>query len=125
MKMSVVYFSASGNTQKMAECIAAGANSVEGVEAKAFPIDAIDEAFGKESKCIILGCPTYAADTPADFHVWLEKGFRALEPAGKLGGAFSTAQFTHGGDELVIQTIMAHMLVSGMMVYASGGAGAL
>ncbi|MCI9605831.1 MAG: flavodoxin family protein [Oscillospiraceae bacterium] len=122
MKMSVVYFSASGNTQKMAECIAAGANSVEGVEAKAFPIDAIDEAFGKESKCIILGCPTYAADTPADFHVWLEKGFRALEPAGKLGGAFSTAQFTHGGDELVIQTIMAHMLVSGMMVYASGGA---
>lgn len=122
MKMSVVYFSASGNTQKMAECIVAGANSVEGVEAKAFPIDAIDEAFGKESKCIILGCPTYAADTPADFHVWLEKGFRALEPAGKLGGAFSTAQFTHGGDELVIQTIMAHMLVSGMMVYASGGA---
>ena len=27
MKMSVVYFSVSGNTQKMAECIVAGANS--------------------------------------------------------------------------------------------------
>lgn len=58
MKMTVVYFSASGNTKKMADCIVAGANSVAGVEAKAFPIDAIDETFGKESKCIILGCPT-------------------------------------------------------------------
>ncbi len=121
MKMTVVYHSVSGNTKKMAECIVAGANSVQGMEAKAFHTDAIDEDFAKESKCIILGCPTYAADTPAAFHAWMEQGFRALAPAGKIGGAFSTAQFTHGGDELVIQTIMAHMLVSGMMVYSSGG----
>lgn len=121
MKMTVVYYSASGNTQKMANCIVEGMNSVAGVEAKAFHVDSVDESFAQQSKCIVLGCPTYAADTPAAFHAWMEGSFRNLSPAGKIGGAFSTAQFTHGGDELVIQTIMAHMLVSGMMVYSSGG----
>ena len=69
MKMSVVYFSASGNTQKMAECIAAGANSVEGVEAKAFPIDAIDEAFGKESKSWAAP-PTPPTPPPTSMSGW-------------------------------------------------------
>ena len=119
MKMSVVYFSASGNTQKMAECIAAGANSVEGVEAKAFPIDAIDEAFGKESKCIILGCPTYAAGMPGQFHALLGNTGK-LAMAGKLGGAFSTAQYIHGGGELAIQNILTNLMVKGMVVYSSG-----
>ena len=41
---------------------------------------------------------------------------------GKLGGAFATAEYLHGGAELGIQTILDHMLVLGMMAYSGGGA---
>ena len=121
MKLSVIYHSVSGNSRRMAQCIAEGMNSVAGAEARAFHINEVDEAFAQESKCIVLGCPTYAADTPAAFHTWMEQSFRKVAPTGKLGGAFATAQYAHGGDELVIQTILAHMLVSGMVIYSGGG----
>jgi NAD(P)H dehydrogenase (quinone) len=41
--------------------------------------------------------------------------------AGKLGGAFATANYIHGGAELAMQTILDHMLVYGMLVYSGGG----
>ena len=120
MKMSVIYHSVSNNTKRMADIIAEGMNSVEGVEAKTFSIDAVDEEFVKESKCVVMGCPTYAADTSAAFHAFLE-GCGKLGLAGKLGGAFATAQYTHGGAELTIRTILDHMMVMGMLTYSAGG----
>jgi len=121
MKMSVICHSASGNTLHMAEVIAAGMNTVEGVEAKAFNIDAVDEAFVKESSCVVLGAPTYMAGPSAAFYTWMEQNLGKLGVAGKLGGAFSTAQYVHGGDEFVIQGLLAHMMVMGMLVYSGGG----
>ena len=41
--------------------------------------------------------------------------------AGKLGGAFATEQYTHGGAELVIQAILTNELVWGMLCYSGGG----
>ncbi|MCC8061405.1 MAG: flavodoxin domain-containing protein [Clostridiales bacterium] len=121
MKMSVIYYSATGNTGRMAEVIADGMNLVSGAEARAFSIDAVDEDFVRESKCIVMGCPTYAADTPAAFHTWLEQRAGKLALPGKLGGAFSTAQYIHGGDEFVIRAILDHMMVMGMLTYSGGG----
>ena len=121
MKLSVIYFSASGNTAHMAEKIVEGMNQVAGVEAKAFAIDAVDADFVKESKGLVVGCPTYAADMPADMHVWVEKEMGKLGLPGKLGGAFATAQYIHGCAETVIHTIIDHMMVMGMLVYSGGG----
>ena len=42
--------------------------------------------------------------------------------AGKLGGAFSTQQYTHGGGDLVNQAILTFELVKGMLRYSGGGA---
>lgn len=121
MKMSVMYYSKSGNTKKMADMIVEGMQAIDGVEAKAFSIDAVDEAFAKESKCIVAGCPIYSASTPAEMHAWLQAGLRKYEVAGKIGGAFATANYIHGGGELGIHTILDHMLVMGMLTYSSGG----
>ncbi|MCD7867473.1 MAG: flavodoxin domain-containing protein [Clostridiales bacterium] len=121
MKMSVIYYSATTNTSRMAGIIADGMNSVSGVEARAFSIDATDDDFIRESKCIVMGCPTYAADIPAAFHTWLERSADKLALPGKLGGAFATAQYIHGGDEFVIRTILDHMMVMGMLTYSAGG----
>ena len=43
-----------------------------------------------------------------------------LSMAGKLGGAFATEQYTHGGAELVIQSILTNELVFGMLCYSGG-----
>ena len=122
MNLSVIYHSVSGNTAHMAEVIVEGMKLVPGVEAKAFSHDNVDAEFVKDSRAIVVGCPTYMADMPADMHVWLEKELGRLAPAGKLGGAFATAQYVHGGAELTIRSILDHMMVAGMLTYSGGGA---
>ena len=121
MKMTVLYYSKTGNTKHMAEIIAQGMETVDGVEAKAFPLDAVEEAWAKESKCIILGAPIYMASVCAPVMSWLQSSFPAYGLAGKLGGAFATADYIHGGGDLGIRTILDHMMVYGMLTYSGGG----
>ena len=52
----------------------------------------------------------------------LESAPAKLNVAGKLGGAYATAAFIHGGGDLAIQCVLTHLLVDGMMVYSSGQA---
>ncbi len=119
MKASIIYHSKSGYTEKMAGLIKKGMES-QGLEVKTFSIDAVDEEWTEESKCVIVGTPTYYADLSADMKVFLET-LGKYGVAGKLGGAFATARFVYGGGESAISTILHHMLVCGMMVYSSGG----
>ena len=121
MKLSVVYDSKSGNTKQAAEWIAEGMNQVEGVEARAFSIQSVDEEFVKESAGVVIGSPSYCALMTPDMHTWLFERAMYLDMAGKLGGAFATEQYTHGGGELVIQSILTNELVYGMLCYSSGG----
>lgn len=122
MKLSVIYDSKTGNTAKMAECIVKGAQETAGVEAKAFSINNIDQDFVKESKAVIFGSPTYNGSLSAAMKAWLETEPVKLNVAGKLGGAYATAAFVHGGADLAIQCILTHLMVDGMMVYSSGQA---
>ena len=50
---------------------------------------------------------------------WLMKAGK-MGLAGKLGGAFSTVQYTHGGGELVIQSILTMEMCFGMLCYSGG-----
>ena len=121
MKMTVLYYSKTGNTKQMAEIIVEGMTAVDGVEAKAFSIEDIDENWIKESKCIVLGTPIYLASMCGAVKSWLEGPSMKYGLAGKIGGAFATADYLHGGGELGIQTILDHMLVLGMLTYSGGG----
>ena len=64
LKLAIIYHSETGNTKKAAEFVLKGMQRVEGIEAKAFSIDAVDEAYVKEAKGVVFGAPTYYADTP-------------------------------------------------------------
>lgn len=120
MKMSVIYHSESGNTKRMAEVIVAGMEQVSGVDARAFSIHAVDSAWVNESTCVVLGSPAYYASLSGKMKMFLESmGRFAL--AGKLGGAFATANNVHGGGELAMQTILDHLMVYGMLIYSGGG----
>lgn len=120
MKLSVIYDSKTGNTRQAAAWIEEGMNSAPGVLAKTFSIKDVDEAFVKASCGVVIGSPSYAANMTPDMRTWLLMSGSKLEMAGKLAGAFATVQYTHGGGELVIQSIMNTELVYGMLYYSSG-----
>ncbi|MCL2703384.1 MAG: NAD(P)H-dependent oxidoreductase [Defluviitaleaceae bacterium] len=120
MKLTVLYHSVTGNTKLMAEAITEGIQTAENAEAKAFPIEEIDEAWVKESRCVILGTPIYYSSVSAAVKGFLERPFKIYEPAGKIGGAFATANYIHGGGELGIRLILDHMLCHGMLTYSGG-----
>jgi NAD(P)H dehydrogenase (quinone) len=120
MNLSIIYDTKTGNTAKMADYIIQGAQSVDGVEAKAFGIDAIDEDFVKNSNALIVGSPTYNGSLSGRMKMWLESGPSKLNVSGKLAGAYATAAFIHGGGDLAIQCILTHLMVDGMMAYSSG-----
>lgn len=122
MKFAVIYDSRTGNTRQAAEWIAEGMNRIPGAQAKTFAIDAVDEAFVSEAGGVVIGSPSYCALMTPDLRAWLQSAGR-LGLAGKLGGAFATEQYTHGGAEMVIQSILTCELVFGMLCY-SGGASA-
>lgn len=120
--MSVLYYSRSGNTKAMAEAIAQGMRKVEGVDAEIFPLDAINVDFVKESKCVVLGTPTYLASMAAEVKAWLDRPNADLGLAGKIGGTFATQDYLHGGADIAIQGILGHLMVKGMATYSGGGA---
>lgn len=121
MKMAIVFYTRSGTTKRMAEIICEGMERVEGVEVGVFPLDEIDADFIKDSKCVVLGTPTYHASFAGAVKMWFEEKSRTFGLAGKIGGAFATQNYLHGGGDIAIQAVLDHMLVGGMIAYSGGG----
>lgn len=122
MKISILYFSQTGNTKRMANAIAEGANKVNGIHAKTISISDIDATYLKDSSCIILGTPTHYTSMSSEVKTWLDHESAKYNLPGKLGGAFATEAYVHGGADLAIQGILTHMLITGMVIYSSGEA---
>lgn len=122
MKLAVIYDSKTGNTKKTAEWIAEGMNSIEGVEARTFSLSGVDEDFVKEANGIVIGSPVHAATMTPALHNWILCSMGKLGFADKLGGAFATEQYSHGGATVAIQNILQLEFVAGMLCYSSGAA---
>lgn len=122
MNVAVIYDSKTNTTQKAADYIKAGLESVEGIDARAFHIDSVDIDYVKAADGVVIGSPTYMASVTHRMLTWLQTAVPGLKLAGKLGGAFATEQYIHGGAENVIEAILTHEMVYGMMVYSGGGA---
>lgn len=117
MKVSVIYHSASGNTARVAQLVAAGAESAA-CEVRAMPIEEVDAAFVAGSGAVIFGCPVYAGSVSWQMKKFLDT--TAIDLAGKVGGAFSTADYLGGGGELAQLAILGALLVRGMLAYSAG-----
>ncbi len=126
MKISIIYFSNTGNTEHMAGFIKEGAETVDGVEVKLFNIkdeDSWDTAYIKESSAVIFGTPVYYATLSWQLKKWLDTKAKTYDLAGKIGAAFATENSPQGGGgELAIMSIYNHLLVYGMLVYSGGQA---
>ncbi|MBI2438757.1 MAG: flavodoxin family protein [Lentisphaerae bacterium] len=119
MKVAILYHSETGNTQKMAELVRQGCETVSGVEAKCMNIDDVDLAYVKAAKAVIFGAPTYEGSCS-----WQMKKFLDSDPeglAGKLAGVFASQNWPGGGGASFAEmTIIAALLVLGMLIYSGG-----
>ena len=122
MKLAVIYDSKTENTKQAAEWIVEGMCEAGDVEAAAYHIGDVDDAYVKEAKGVVFGSPSYMALMTPDMRTFLQSRTGDLSLAGKLGGAFATEQYTHGGAENVIQSILTAEMVRGMLCYSGGAA---
>jgi NAD(P)H dehydrogenase (quinone) len=119
MKIAIVYHSETGNTKAMADLVKQGCESVDGVEARCMSIDAVDEDYVTEAKAVIFGAPTYEGTCSWQMKRFLDTGPEGL--AGKLAGVFASQNWPGGGGASFAEmTIIAGLLVLGMMVYSGG-----
>ena len=104
-KIAVVFHSGYGHTQRLAESVALGAAAVQGVTAKCYPVEQIDEAQWAEldaADALIFGAPTYMGSASAKFKEFMESSSRrwaGQQWKDKIAAGF-TVSASQSGDKL-------------------------
>ena len=115
-KVLIVYYSKSGNTEKMAKLIA------EGIEKGKVRADvrrvqdvAVDEL--RDYDGIISGSPTYYGSMAWEMKKFIDQSIKLHGKLdGKVGGAFTSAANIGGGNEPTILDMLNAWLIHGMIV---------
>ncbi len=124
----VAYHSVSGHTEKMAEAVVQGANSVPGTEVRLKRVGQVTAEDLFSSDALIVGSPVYwtnmAGEVKTFFDNWQFKFgvFPEFKMRNKVGAAFTTGGQVSGGKEVTMLTILAAMLGNQMIVVSGGGA---
>lgn len=94
MKVTIVYWSGTGNTERMAEAIAEGARAA-GAETELLPVSGADASV-TESDVLLFGCPAMGCETLEEGE--FEPFFSAIEGAlaGKKVGLFGSYDWGDG-----------------------------
>jgi NAD(P)H dehydrogenase (quinone) len=118
-KVFIQYYSKTGHTQQMAELVAQGATSVEGIEVRMKTIDesTIDDVFWADG--IALGTPCHLASVSWEVKKFWDEivGEAWGKIDGKIGCAFSSSGGLGGGAELTCMELLTIMMNYGMMVF--------
>jgi NAD(P)H dehydrogenase (quinone) len=114
----VVYYSVTGNTEKMAQAVAAGAQNISSVNTIIKTPDKVTEDDLKSADAIILGSPTYWGDMSAQMKSFIDDWWLKfnIPLVNKVGGAFSTGAGEYGGKEHVLYSFVIAMMNAGMII---------
>ncbi|MBN1867417.1 NAD(P)H-dependent oxidoreductase [Candidatus Sumerlaeota bacterium] len=117
MRILVMYYSRTGSTQALAEAVARGVESVQGVSCALKPVDQVTKEDFVESAGIVAGSPVYFGGMAAEMKEVFDKfvGVRR-KMADKVGAAFATSGDPTGGKETTLFSILQAMLIYGMIV---------
>ncbi|MGD0978760.1 MAG: NAD(P)H-dependent oxidoreductase [Candidatus Bathyarchaeia archaeon] len=116
-KVLVVYYSETGNTEKMALAVADGVKQVKNVEVI---VKKVEQASLDDMCCaegIIMGSPTYYGQMSGKLKDFIDGSVKIhgkLE--GKVGAAFTSSGGTATGAETTLLSILEAMLVHGMII---------
>jgi flavorubredoxin len=105
-KVLVLYYSRSGNTEKMAKAVAEGAQSVNGVEVQLNYHVEPPELLGFDA--IIVGAPTYRKEMPVEFkNLFDEAAAEGINLKGKIGGVFGSYGWSGEATKLVQEVMQS------------------
>lgn len=118
VRVLVAYDSLSGNTEKMAGGVVAGAKKVPGMVVVLKRVDKVTKEDLTTADGIILGCPTYYGTIPGRMKVVIDDWSWKLKVdfTDKVGGAFATGGGQAGGKEFVVVSLVMFMLNNRMIV---------
>jgi len=115
-KVLVVYYSRTGNTEKMAQCVAEGAK-IDGVDVELKKVDDTEADELLDADGIIVGSPVYYGLPSAEIKQLFDESVRFHgRLTGKVGGAFASSANIGGGNETTVVGILQMMLIHGMIV---------
>lgn len=116
MKAIVVFYSRSGNTEKMAHSIATGIKN-EGVDTEVRRVDQTSADDLLNFDAIVIGSPTQYGSMAWEVKKFLDDtASKHYKLEGKIGGAFSSSCHIGGGNETTILDILHAMLIHGMII---------
>jgi NAD(P)H dehydrogenase (quinone) len=128
IKILVAYHSLSGNTERMAEAVVAGAQSVSGTQIVLKRVGQVTAEDLFSADAVVVGSPVYwsnmSGEVKAFFDNWQFKFgvFPEFKMKNKVGAAFTTGGQISSGKEITMLTILAAMLGNQMIVVSGGGA---
>ena len=116
-KLAIIYYSRTGNTEKMAHLIAEGAGMELGVEVAVAAVCDFPAAKALDYDGIIVGSPTYYGSMSAEIKKFFDDSVSFHGKFnGKVGAAFSSSANVGGGNETTILDILNAMLIHGMVI---------
>ena len=124
----MTYHSLSGNTERMAEAVVAGAKSVSGTQIVLKRVGQVTAEDLFSADAVVVGSPVYwsnmSGEVKAFFDNWQFKFgvFPEFKMKNKVGAAFTTGGQISSGKEITMLTILAAMLGNQMIVVSGGGA---
>ncbi len=147
-RLLIVFYSRSGSVEKLAEAAAEGAREGGAIIRLRRAREVVDEAVMAKSKgwlenatrqnalhdaptledaewadAILLGTPCYFGAMATELKSYLDQlgpQWKRGALAGKVGGAFATASWPHGGTEVVTLSLYAPMAHLGMVIVPTG-----
>ena len=115
-KVLILYYSRTGNTEKMARLIEEGAKeALAQTTVKPVTDASLDDL--QAADAIVIGSPTYYGLPVAEIIKFLDDSVKLHGRLdGKVGAAFSSSANIGGGNETVIMSLVEAFLVHGMVV---------
>jgi flavodoxin I len=102
LKLLILYYSQTGNTEKMAKAVEEGAKSVVGINVEMKYFARPEEL--KEADAIIFGIPTYYHDMGIDMKNLLEGvSKKEINLAGKVGAAFGSYGWSGEAPNMLVE----------------------
>ena len=115
-KILIIYYTRSGNTEKLAKYIEEGIKSEE-VEVVCKKVQDVNVKELLDYDGIVIGSPVYYGTMAAEIKKLLDDSVQFHGKLdGKVGAAFSSSANIAGGNETTIIDILAAMLIHGMII---------
>ncbi|MBU4446117.1 MAG: NAD(P)H-dependent oxidoreductase [Candidatus Marinimicrobia bacterium] len=116
IKVLIVYWSKSGNTERMAKAVAEGVKK-SGEEAVLQRVEETKPEDLSQADGIIIGSPTYCGSMVPQIKELIDSCDKYHgQLKGKVGGAFTSSGNIGGGGETAILSIIHAFLIYGMIV---------